>query len=212
MRKMNIVCIGAASLFAAAIGCSSSGTATVLEGTWEIACTAGSGLPNQMSANVVLEFSDNNYTLKEGSFSDTACATSILSLEEEGTFTIGSAATTPAGATDINYIQSAQTATPNNGEAAVLNTGGSGSSSICTGVTFTDGTATSIAGKTCGGGSSAETSNGATILGLFLLTTTATPNTLALGEGSGSEPLGTVSPGARPTEVGSGSGNVFTKE
>jgi hypothetical protein len=91
-------------------------------------------------------------------------------------------------------VQSSNTGKPENGEAAAL-------VGVCTrdgiAMTFTDGTTTDIAGAMCGGAGNAQTSNGSTILGIYLLTS----STLQLGNGSGSEELGMVSPGTRPSSV-----------
>lgn len=73
-------------------------------------------------------------------------------------------------------------------------------------MTFTDGTTTDIAGAMCGGGGGdAQTSNGSTILGIYVLAA----NTLQLGDGGGNEVLGTVSPGTRSSSVDS---SVYTEQ
>ena len=171
-----------------------------------------------MSAVQTITFTGSNYTYVQGNFSDTACMTAVLSLTESGTFVVGSADAVTTAATDITYTQSAQTATPANGEAATLNTAGQGGTPICdqgtTPITFTDGTAVSIAGAVCGGtGATANTANGASLINIFEITATATPHTLEFGGGQNqTDSLGAPSTGTRPSMLQTGTGAVFSKQ
>src|SRR5262249_41212391 len=128
-----------------------------------------------------------------------------LTLTESGTFTIGGIETTPPGAKDIDFVLLANTGMPVNGEAAqlvgVCSRGGSA-------LAFTDGVTADIAGATCGGGGGGgdlQTLAGSTILGIYVLNT----NTMDLGNTSGNEELGAVSPGTRPSSVSS---SIYTKQ
>ena len=181
---------------------------SVLEGTWKTTCnTTGGQAPGANSSNATLTFTGSAYSFVQANFSDAACATPILALGEAGTFVVGSADTVLTAATDITFTQSAATATPSGGEAAMLNVAGTGGTSICkaaggASITFTDGTATSIAGATCGGGgggggSNGQTANGTSLINIFEITT---GTMLQIGSGA-NDSLGTISTGTRPSTL-----------
>ena len=184
------------------VGCGvaggSAGVSTVIDGTWVGPCSVNSGSGNIGASSLhTLVFGGGSYSLYEYNYSNNNCTGGILlTLVESGTFSVGGVDANLTSATDIDFIQSANTATPGTGEAAALN-----SQHPCgTGATFTDNQPTSVAGLTCGSGgdSGPQTSNGARILSLFVIT----GNAIQLGNSNGShEELGVVAPGARPTQV-----------
>ena len=201
-----------------------SGATSPIDGTWKIACQAygnNNGGPPGASAQVqTLLLGGGSFTFTQQQYSDTGCSTAVLTLTEAGTFAVGAADTdngAPTGAVDVSFVQSAYTATSlNSTETTLLNTSGSGNTSVCSGVTFVTNSAVSVAGANCngaGGGSdggsnnNTQPANGATLVNFYLLNTTSTPNTLELGESNGGSNLGNNS-GGRSTSVGS----TFSKQ
>jgi hypothetical protein len=205
MKLRSIVGFGVAlGLLAGACGGDNSDMATELEGLWVDACAnTSSGPPGTVSSRQSIGFAASTYQYELDYYSAASCGgVVLLQLVESGTIVLGDSETTPAGSKDVDFTQHAATATPHAGEAATLD-----AASTCTlggsPVTFTDGTTVSIAGAICGGGADAQTSNDAHILGVYVVDTSVSPNTLALGSAAGNEVLGAVAPAARPTSLGS---------
>lgn len=147
---------------------------TELEGTWNSACEENDGPPGTMSSHRTVTFQGNHFTSLQTYYLAAGCATPGLEFRETGTFAIGNMATLPAGATDIDYTQATAIAQTHAGYAATFN-----AAEICN-VTLVDDMDVSMAGIACIGTTIAA--NGDTILGLFAISTTATPNTLTLGQ------------------------------
>jgi hypothetical protein len=193
-----------------AAGCGSDSVVTTeLEGIWVDLCenSGGNGPPGTSSRQRTISFAGSTYVFEDRWFSQSSCGGEVLLvIQEAGTFVIGGPSGAPLDSTDIDFTQVSNTATPYNGEAIDLNTGGATGGSICTiggtPVTFTDNTTVSISGASCGGGTT-ETANGSLILSVYSLDATAFPTTIELGaDPGGNEQLGAVSPRPRPTALG----------
>ena len=188
---------------------------TALIGTWKTACAApgsGGGIPGATHVQQAITFTSTTFSYTQSGFSDNLCATPVLVLAETGTFVLGGAATTPTGAENISFTENTNTATPSNGEAAMLNTA-NGGASICktaggSPITFTDGTAADLSGATCGGpNSNPQTTDGTTLSNIIEVV--SGPG-LEFGTGQNqSDELGVPSTGTVPTSLDTNT--VFVK-
>ena len=105
MRLPVLMC----TAFAALYGCGSSKSASdtpattksELEGTWNTAC--GLSDPGSTSYDVITEsYTGTAFKGLQQSYSDAACTTKTFSLRATGTFTSGTAVTTPTGAKTLD--------------------------------------------------------------------------------------------------------------
>lgn len=99
-----------------AIGCSekessgnaAGGSSTVLEGTWSTGCIPTNGI----SSKRVITVKGNSISQTLSGYSDAACASDPVQARQEATFSLGAAATAPAGANKIDIATSKEFLTP----------------------------------------------------------------------------------------------------
>jgi hypothetical protein len=182
---------------------------TEVEGSWAGPCDPSAGLPGVGSSKESFVFAGNAYNHTLIGYTDTGCATEGVKIVSTGSFTLAEAsATTPSGSKDVDFAPSSDIITTKvPSVTTAFNTGGAGSTSICTGVTFVTSTAVSVAGTTCN--SIVRPSIGATVVNIYKLDTSVTPNSLRLGDTPSD--FGEISPTARPTSYDTTNDTLFSK-
>ncbi|MEN9809207.1 MAG: hypothetical protein RLZZ488_774 [Pseudomonadota bacterium] len=87
---------------------SAGSSTTVLEGTWSTGCVSADG----PSSKRVITVKGNTISQTFNGFSDASCASDLVQARQEATFTLGAAATAPAGAAKIDIANSKEFLTP----------------------------------------------------------------------------------------------------
>lgn len=198
MRKVGNVTLTTLGLLSAASlvsSCSSTpptGPTSPIDGTWTLPCVPPAATENFNGhvggVSLALVFDGGNYTYTQSFFADSSCVTAAISIAQTGTFAIGAEITTPTGATELLFTQSAVTGTPASAAfASTLNSGHICGSSI----SFSAGSASDLSGATCGTTGTAQLTNGTGIAQIYYLNTSVVPNRLELGiPGGGLSNLG----------------------
>ena len=205
MRNTHVTLI---SLAAALSGCGTFNTKNssqtpppnlndTLTGTWQGGCVTADWLglghaKEQLAFGSLGEFIENTTV-----YSDASCATLMTTLVEKGTYSSLAPAGGLPNATNINFMATNYTVTPNSDAAAKL----MNEAKYCGVTDWTSGTAVDITGKTCLG---VPYNNGDVTFDIYQIT----GNQLTLGKSK--LLLAKTSAGSRPTELDTS--NVLTKQ
>ena len=139
-KRYAILVVGAIALASAACG---KKNATEIEGTWTGAC----GAVGTDYAKTTWEFSGDEFTRTDATYSDSECSEEASTTLREGTFKLGDAVGTPEGAKRIDVtVKKAEITAESEAKTKDFN-----GRSFCGITDWKEGTARDIFGKNCGG-------------------------------------------------------------